>query len=263
MSLLETASLTLKIAEKTILKEIDFTVEKGEIVGLMGPNGTGKTTLLKALAGLSNHKVGKILFDGKDMIAMHRQDLAQKLAYLPQGHDVHWSMSVENVVMLGRLPHLKPWQRPTKKDWHIIRQVLEKCDAWQFAQRSIQSLSGGERARVLLARALAVQPQILLADEPLAGLDPGHQLEIMGYLQQQAKEGLAVVIVIHDLNLARRFCHRVVLLGQQRVLVQGPVDDVMVADKISRCFSIRVVTGNIQKIPVVIPVESLNNHSIK
>ena len=259
MSLLQTASLTLKIGEKTILKDIDFAIAKGEIVGLMGPNGTGKTTLLKTLAGLSRHDVSTVFFDGKDMAAMPRQALAQKLAYLPQGHDVHWSMSVENLVMLGRLPHLKPWQRPTKKDWHIVRQVLEKCDAWQFAQRSIQALSGGERARVLLARALAVQPQILLADEPLAGLDPGHQLEIMGYLQQQAKDGLAVVIVIHDLNLARRFCHRVLFLGQQQILHQGAVKEVMVADKIARCFSIQVVTGTLQQVPVVIPVESLRN----
>ncbi len=257
MNLLQTAALTLKIGEKTILKDIDFSITKGEIVGLMGPNGAGKSTLLKALAGLSNAHSGQVLIDDHPLHTLGRQVLAQKLAYLPQGHDVHWSMSVENLVMLGRLPHLKPWQRPSEKDWLIVRTILKKCDVSQFAQRGIQSLSGGERARVLLARALAVQPQILLADEPLAGLDPGHQLEIMSYLQQQANAGVAVIIVIHDLNLAKRFCHRVVLLGRQRVLDQGPVDDVMIADKIARCFSIQVVTGNIEQIPVVIPVESL------
>ncbi len=257
MELLTGSGLVLKRADRIILDNISFSLKSGELLGLMGQNGAGKSTLVKAAAGLLPVAAGDIQFNGQSLAAISQQEMARKMAYLPQGHDVHWRMTVENLVMLGRLPHLARWSKPTAKDWRIVEQALRDCDVEGFRHRPVNSLSGGEKARVLLARALAVQPALLLADEPLAGLDPSHQLEIIGFLRQQALSGMGVVIVIHDLSLAARFCHRVVLLGERRILNQGRAEEVMTADNIARCFNIRALTGSMENIPFVLSVESL------
>ncbi len=258
MELLTGSGLVLKRADKIILDNIGFSLERGQLLGLMGPNGAGKSTLIKAVAGLLPLAAGDIQLGGKSLESHKPQEIAKKVAYLPQGHEVHWDMTVENLVMLGRLPHLPAFGKPSAKDWRIVHQALQDCDVVGFAQRRINTLSGGEKARVLLARALAVQPVVLLADEPLAGLDPGHQLEIIGFLRQLAEAGMGVVMVIHDLSLAARFCHRLVLLGEGRILQQGRVDDVMTAKNIEQCFNIKALTGRMQDIPFVLPIKSMN-----
>jgi iron complex transport system ATP-binding protein len=246
---------------RQVFAGLNFSVKSGSMLILRGPNGAGKSTLIKAVAGLLPITSGDIKFSGQSFAEINRRQMAKKMAYLPQGHDIHWPMSVENLVMLGRLPHLTRWRKPSEKDWQVVRQALRDCDVEGFRRRPVNTLSGGEKARVLLARALAVQPALLLVDEPLAGLDPGHQLEIIGFLRQLAQSGMAVVIVMHDLSLAVRFCHRIVLLGERQILNQGRTEEVMTVDNIARCFNIKALTGCITKIPFVLPVESLNDPS--
>ena len=254
MKLLETTGLSVKLANKTILDGIDFSINAGEFIGVIGPNGSGKTTLLRALTGILPENAEKIYFQGHSLAEINRKELAQKLAYLPQGNESHWSITVENLVMLGRLPHRKPWQNPSDLDRRIVQKVMQDCDVNQFSTHTVNTLSGGERARVFLARALAVEPQLLLVDEPIAGLDPGHQLEVMQKFRQFSESGMTIVCVIHDLTLAARFCHKLFMLAEQKIISQGSPDYVLSPENLARCFNIRAHIGEVEGQVFVTPI---------
>jgi iron complex transport system ATP-binding protein len=163
-------------------------------------------------------------------------------------------MAVEQVVALGRLPHRRPWAPMSGDDWQRVCRAMQKTDVEQFRGRSVGALSMGERARVLLARALAGEPAILLADEPVAGLDPAHQLEVMAMLAQMAVDGAGVVVVLHDLTLAARYCSRLALLGGGRLVASGDARTVLSTDNLRDCFGIRAFSGESADGPFVIPV---------
>lgn len=254
MKLLEASNLSVKFGQRTILDAIDFSINKGEFIGLIGPNGSGKTTLVRALSGMLPKHTNKIKFLGHSLSNYKPKQLAQKLAYLPQGNVSHWSITVENLVMLGRLPHRKPWQGASELDHKIVQQVLHDCDVSQFAKHTIETLSGGERARVFLSRALAVKPQLLIVDEPIAGLDPGHQLEVMNKFRQLSEQGMGIVSVIHDLTLAARYCHKLVMLGEQKIISQGSPEQVLSPANLERCFNIRAHIGEAEGQTFVIPL---------
>ncbi len=260
MTLLEANDLSVRLGKKTILDRINFNLQTGELVALIGPNGSGKTTMLKTLSGLLLPERGKIVFFGTPLASIKRDQLAQSLAYLPQGNENHWSVTAETLVMLGRLPHRKHWQSPSHQDRKIVENALIACDALQFKNCPVNHLSGGEKARVMLARALAVEPKILLADEPIAGLDPGHQLEIMGRFQKLSGSGMGIIIVIHDLTLAARFCHRLVLLCNQHILADDSPDHVLTEKNLSQCFNIKAHIGKIDGLPFVIPTTTSHYH---
>jgi iron complex transport system ATP-binding protein len=254
MKLLEATGLSVKFGNKTILNNINFCMNEGEFIGLIGPNGSGKTTLLRTLSGILPENAKKIKILGRSLSDCNRKQLAQKLAYLPQGNESYWSITVESLVMLGRLPHRKPWQGPSDLDKKIVQQVLQDCDVSQFANSTVDTLSGGERARVFLSRALAVQPQLLLVDEPIAGLDPGHQLEVMQKFRQFSELGMGIVCVIHDLTLAARYCHKLIMLGEQKIISQGQPDQVLSSENLARCFNIRAHVGEVEGHAFVIPI---------
>ena len=253
MTLFEAKNLSVQLDQKTILEGIHFHLQAGELVALIGANGSGKTTLLKTLCGLLPAQQGKITALGTPLASIPRQQLAKILAYLPQGNESHWSITVESLVMLGRLPHQNPWQTPSNHDKEIVCQALKACDALQFKDRPVDHLSGGEKARVMLARALAVEPKILLADEPVAGLDPGHQLEVMERFQQLSSSGMGIVTVIHDLTLAARYCDRLVLLYDQQVLAEGIPEKVLTTKNLDLSFNIQAHIGKMQGLPFIIP----------
>lgn len=225
----------------------------GGLVGLIGPNGAGKSTLVRAIAGLLPAE-GAILIDGAPVGSLPLRDRARHIAYLPQGQAVHWPLTVERLVALGRLPHLAPFARPDAADAQAIERALERTELLALRDRPVDELSGGERARVLLARALAVEAPLLLADEPLAALDPAHQIEVMALLQAEAARGATVIAVLHDLTLAARWCDRLLLIDQGRLIADGEAADVLTADRIGAVYRVTAFIGEAAGEPLIVPL---------
>ena len=240
MKQLHADQLSISLGGHQILQSLSFNLQSGEMLGLIGPNGAGKTTLLRLLAGLLKPDSGTISLDDVSYTKLSPQLRARKMAYLAQSGTAHWPMTVERIVALGRLPHLSDWQKPGEDDRQIIQRVMAQTDLKGFEQREFNTLSGGERARVLLARALVAEPEILLADEPVAALDLAHQLEMMTLLKQFCNQGGAVVVVLHDLRLAAHYCHRLQLLTHGSELANGPPAEVLSESNMERAFGIHI-----------------------
>jgi len=236
---LEGEHMRVSLGGREILKDLSFHLEPGEMLGLIGPNGAGKTTLLRLLAGLVEMQQGRLQIDGRPSEQIELGERAKRIAYLAQSGDPHWPMSVERIIALGRLPHLSDWQSPTQRDAELIEQVMHQTDVAAFRDRAVNTLSGGERARVLLARALVAEPQVLLADEPVAALDVSHQLEVMSLLRAYCEQGGAVVVVLHDLRLAAHYCHRLQLLNQGETMAEGAASQVLTHETLEGAFGIR------------------------
>ena len=251
--MLEARDLRVELGGKTILDGIELRVAPGELVGLIGPNGAGKTTLLRTLAGLVAPARGDIRYDSRDLADLSVAERARRIAYLAQNGTAHWPLSVERLVGLGRLPHRRGWRGPDPRDSDVVTRVLAETDVGHLADRAIGTLSGGERVRALLARALAVEAPVLLVDEPVAALDPYHQLEVMALLQATSAAGTAVAAVLHDLTLAARFCDRLVLLCRGRVLVDGAPATVLTATNLADAFQVSIVEGQHEGESYVLP----------
>jgi iron complex transport system ATP-binding protein len=238
VTLLEGDALYFSHNGQTILEGVEITLKTGEMLGLIGPNGAGKSTLLKLVAGLLEPDKGELSLDGEPFDASTPGERARRIAYLPQLSSVAWPMQVERLVELGRIPHLEPWQKLGTKDRDIIEAVIEQTDLQAFRHRSFNNLSGGEQARVLLARALVTGADVLLADEPVSALDPAHQLDVMELLSAQCDCGRSVIVVLHDLSLAAHYCHRLQLLHQGRTLAAGSNEKVITANNLETAYAI-------------------------
>jgi iron complex transport system ATP-binding protein len=241
MTKLEAKDLRLHAGTHAILNGIDVSIGAGEIVGLIGPNGAGKTTLLRALALLSAGGSGTITLDGVPLATLKPAERARRIAYVEQSGLAAWPVSVAHLVGLGRLPYRTG--RNAAADDQAVRAALQATGCAVFAERAIDTLSAGERSRVLLARALAGQPQILLLDEPVAALDPAQQLAVMEVLGDLARRGIGIMAVLHDLPLASRFCNRLVLLQEGRVLAAGKPETVLHDDLLAQAFAIQPLRG--------------------
>ncbi|BCJ92262.1 ABC transporter [Terrihabitans soli] len=234
-------SISLSLNETRVLEGVDISVRTGEFVGLVGPNGAGKTSLLRVLAGLLPAKAGSVSYDGKDIAALKPRVRAQMVAYLAQNDGAHWPIRVEALAGLGRLPHRG--RTSDEADRAVVKRALDLVGMADFAARGFDTLSGGEQARVLLARALAVEAPLLLADEPISALDPYHQLAIMELLREQTRAGNGVVAVLHDIGLAYRYCDRVVLLAKGKKLAEGRPEEVLSDENIATAYGIAVKRG--------------------
>jgi len=243
MTLLQASGLQVVRGGRTVLAGVELDLRAGEVLGLIGANGAGKSSLLQALAGLVPAPQGEVRLCGRPLPGWSRRELARTLAYLPQGGACHWPLTVERVVTLGRLPHVGPWARLGPEDRAAVVEAMQWADCLHLRGRRIDTLSGGERARVLLARALAVGPRVLLADEPVAGLDPGHQIQLMRLLRRRAAAGGGVIVVLHDLTLAARFCDRILLLHQGRVYAAGRPQEVLAPAPLVAAFGITAEYG--------------------
>lgn len=259
MSSLNAIEIDVSRRGRDVLSNTSFSIDTGELVGLIGPNGAGKTTLLRAMTGIQSIEKGTITLDGEDVNRIGQIEIARNVAYLEQGGKSHWPIAVENLVMLGRTPHLEQWQRPSDSDWEIVRQAMANCDVLQFAKRPITTLSGGEQARAMLARALATEPKILLADEPIAGLDPAHQLDVMDKMLELAAQGAGVVVVMHDLSIAARYCSRLSLLFDGQIYSEGTPDSVLSSNVLQHCYGIEAHFGKIDDDLLVIPKRRIRN----
>ena len=240
---LEARDLRYSINGHAAVDGVSVALRRGELLGLVGPNGAGKSTLLRLLAGLLAPQQGAVTLEGAPLSSQAPEQRARRIGYLAQAGEVHWPLSVERLVALGRLPHLSPWRQGSAQDRTAILRAMQACDVARFATRTVATLSGGERARVLLARALAVEPEILLADEPAAGLDPHHQLRVMDLVRERACAGMAVVVVLHDLGMALRFCDRVLLMDRGRAVSCGAAADVLTTDAIARIYDVGAEIG--------------------
>lgn len=238
MSALACENLNVSVAGRALVHDLSLTLQPGELLGIVGTNGAGKTTLLRALVGLIQPTAGGVTLAGTPLEAWAASARARHLAYLPQGHAVHWPLPGREVVALGRLPYGDA-QSVTGRA--AIEQAMHATETQAFATTAVQNLSGGERARVMLARVLAGEPKVLLADEPLAALDPAHQLRMMALLQSQALAGRAIAVVLHDLSLAARFCTRVIVLHQGRLLADGAPTAILDDDTLAQAFGVKAM----------------------
>jgi iron complex transport system ATP-binding protein len=237
---LSTRQLSVTIGGRKVLRDISLEARRGELLAIVGPNGAGKTTFLKAVACLFPFS-GTIEWDGKDVAAMRAAARARQMAYLPQGHVAHWPITVRDVVTIGRAPFASSLTRLRGADQAAVEEALRAVDAMELAERPVTTLSGGERARVMLARALAVGAPLLLADEPVASLDPAHQLGVMDILSEQAKAGRLVIAISHDLILAARYANRVLVLNDGAAAALGAPRDVLTPSLLRDVFRVETV----------------------
>ncbi len=242
MSGLSGTALSVSLGGRPIIMGVDCAVRDGEVLAVLGPNGAGKTTLIKALAGLLPIESGTIEVATRPLAAFAPRERARTIAYLAQNGTIAWPLSVAAVVGLGRLPHGAVPDRLTGADKDAVARAIAAADLGGFETRAATALSGGERARVLLARAFAVEAPILLCDEPVAALDPRHQLAVMAGLKQEAARGRAVAVVMHDLALAARFADRVIILSGGRKIAEGPPRQALSAERIAAAFGIEALT---------------------
>lgn len=232
--------LSIALGKRIVLHEISAHFRPGRVTAILGPNGAGKSTLVKAAAALVRCRSGSVRLDTHDVRAMEPRARARAIGYLPQDATVHWNIVARDVVALGRLPHRGTHAGPSPADHAAIARALHDTETTDLADRPIAELSGGERARVLLARVLAGEPQWLLADEPLASLDPSHQIDLLVRLRTYAAGGAGVVLVLHDLVQAQRTADDALLIAEGRVVAFGPVADVLTPDMLGQVFGVRV-----------------------
>lgn len=245
--------ITVRAQQRTILDNASVTLEPGELVGLIGPNGAGKSTLLRSIIGSLPYSNGRVDLDGTPIVTLTARQRARALAYLPQDRHVEWPLPSRAVVALGRYPHTSGVGPAQPADSEAVDRAMAAVDAAELAQRSATVLSGGELTRVLLARALAVEAPLLLADEPIAGLDPFHQLHVMEILRTTAHGGAGVLAVLHDLALAMRFMDRVVLMHEGAVVANGAPRDVLSDENLERVYRITARRGSADGTPYLLP----------
>lgn len=222
-----------------VLHDISLHIPAGSITALIGPNGCGKTTLLRTLCGLLSPSGGGITIDGKALSQFCRKELAQKVAILPQTRDIP-ALSVETLVQHGRYPHLGMSRKLTQKDLQAVADALEKTDMTALSQCPLRELSGGQRQRAYVAMALAQDAEIILLDEPTTHLDLGRQFELLSLIQSLQKDGKTVIMVLHDLEHALRYCDRLVLLENGRLVQSGTPEELLQSGALAQVFDITI-----------------------
>ena len=237
--ILRTQELALGYNGSRIIKHFNLEIPAGAVLGLIGPNGSGKTTLLRALAGLIKPFEGSVFLEERDIWTIPSRERAQQIGWVPQRERLAWALTVEEVVALGRAPH-RGWLLPlTLADRQVIDRVLRLTELAELKDRKVDKLSGGEFQRVLIARALAQEPRVLLLDEPVANLDVHHQMQVMDFVRELViDQGITAVVAIHDLTSAARYCDQLILLDKGRQICAGEPDEVLQSRYITQVFKV-------------------------
>lgn len=226
----------LSYGRRRILDDLDLTVEDHCITAVMGPNGCGKTTLLRCIGGLLQPTQGRVLLDGRPVGDYAPRELAQRVAFVHQRPQTDFEFSAFEIVLMGRNPYQRRLQNESQADWDIVEHCMRQTGTWELRFAVPSQMSGGELQRVMIARALAQQTPVLLMDEPVSNLDIAHQLEVMRLLKNDT--GKTILIVIHDLNLALQFCDSLLLLHDGKALYHGPIADGLTTENISRVYGV-------------------------
>jgi len=234
--MIELEHIQVSYGKREILRDINTTIATGCITAVMGPNGCGKTTLLRCIGGLLEPTAGSVAIDGKKVKDYSARALAQKVAFVRQQAQTDFEFSAFETVLMGRNPYQHHLQNESQADWDIVEQCMKQTNTWHLRLAKPAEMSGGEMQRVMIARALAQQTPVLLMDEPVSNLDIAHQLEIMRLLRTTDK---TVVIVIHDLNLALQFCDRILLIHNGELLFHGPIAEGLTTENISTVYGVK------------------------
>jgi iron complex transport system ATP-binding protein len=234
---LATRNLTIKLGGKPVVDNTTLSFGRGKVTAILGPNGAGKTSLIRALAGLIVPASGAVSLDAAPLPPLIER--ARRIGYLPQTAMPAWNVTVRELVGLGRLPHRSRFVAPTDKDAAAIRAALAATDTAHLSEQTVDTLSGGERARVSIARVLAGEPDWIIADEPLANLDPPHQRDLLLLLRAAAQQGAGVIVVLHQLNAAARVADDVVIMRQGCVIAHGDAVQALNPDTLDRAFDMR------------------------
>jgi iron complex transport system ATP-binding protein len=249
-------SLTFGYNGSMILDGLNLVVEDSEVLGLVGPNGSGKTTLIKCIDKILKPK-GSILIDGRDIDTVSRTDLAKRLGYVPQSSSTPLATTVFDTVLMGRRPHIS-W-RVSDSDLDKVADILGLLHLEYLAMRDFSQLSGGQKQKVLIARALAQEPEVLLLDEPTSSLDMKHQLEVMETISSLVKEKkISAVMALHDLNLASMFVDKLAILKGGKIYAAGEPIDLLNAKNIRDVYGVEAVVMNNLDRPYIVPLRSLN-----
>jgi iron complex transport system ATP-binding protein len=260
--ILRVEGLSFGYPGRDVLDAITFATRAGEVIGLCGPNGAGKSTLLRLALGLLRPRAGRVVLGGDPVLALERREIARRAALLMQDSPLELPLSAREVVALGRLPHLRRFEAERASDQAAIDAAMDLTDTLAFADRRVTELSGGERHRVQLARALAQETPLLLLDEPTASFDIAHQLQALQLLRAAAARGRVVLVAMHDLSLAARGCDRVLLLGEGRLQADGPPAAALTEDNLARLFGVRArVRVDEDGLLVIVPVAPIGGAS--
>jgi ABC-type cobalamin/Fe3+-siderophores transport system ATPase subunit len=260
MSLLRGTNLSFRIEQIPILKAVDIEVNRGELVGLIGPNGAGKSTLLRLLTGVEKSEVGAVIFKDENIDKISPEQRARQIGYLVQGAKAYWPFSVEKVVGLGRIPYQKWWRDASQEDNEKVLRAMQVTETLAYRNRIVNTLSGGEHTLVMLARIFATDPQLIFADEPVAALDPYHQLHVMELLRDHARGDRAAVVVLHDLSLAAKFCDRLYLLNHGELHCSGTPNDAMTEKNLAEVYGVKTRIACDANGVSVTPVSRLGDH---
>tara|TARA_R110000782_G_scaffold167129_3_gene259080 strand:+ start:717 stop:1490 length:774 start_codon:yes stop_codon:yes gene_type:complete len=250
--------LSLSLRGRPVLRDVSGAIAPGGITVILGANGAGKSTLLSCLAALRKPDAGTVTLDGRTLDSVPAQERARKIGLLPQQADIHWDINVRALVALGRLPHHGRWRR-SSEDEIAIEEAMAQTDCARFADRKALRLSGGEQARVLLARILAGRPEWILADEPIASLDPAHQMDALACFRAAAQAGAGVALVLHDLTQAARIADHLIIMKEGRIIASGPVADVLTPEILQAAYGVRIYIGHDETgASIIAPVAKLS-----
>ena len=236
--------LVFEVEAARLLDHVTLVAGKGELIGLIGPNGAGKSTLLRTISGLARQRSGVVSLNGADLKTMSAAEVARKLAMVHQAIPTTYGFTAMEVVLMGRYPRMSRFQVEGAPDQAAAHQAMALTETDRFAERSMATLSGGERQRVMIARALAQEPSLLLLDEPTSNLDILHQMRALELVRDLVGTGMTAIAAIHDLQLAARYCHRLVLLHHGRTLAEGSPAEVLTEKNIAEAFGVRATVHN-------------------